>query len=108
VTVEDLVDRKFYYSGINAWWFFNFAIENSQDECGKIIQRMNESTVTTGDRHREAVNSALQRYQDDDSQLVLFTFCYLANAIGRNSRVQNKFFEFYPLIKGTSWQWCSR
>jgi hypothetical protein len=99
VTAEDLVDRKFYYSGINARWFFNFTIEKIQDECGKIIGRMNESTVTTGDRHREAVNSALQRYQDDDRQVVLFTSCYLANAIGRNSSARNKFFEFYPLIK---------
>jgi len=99
VTAEDLVDSKFYYSGINARWFFNFTIEKIKDECKKIIGRMDDSTVTTGDRHREAVNSALQRYQDDDRQVVLFTSCYLANAIGRNTSARNKFFEFYPLIK---------
>jgi hypothetical protein len=99
VTAEDLADTKFYNSGINARWFFNFTIEKIQDECGKIIGRMSESTVTTGDRHREAVNSALQRYQHDDRQVVLFTSCYLANAIGRNNSARNKFFEFYPLIK---------
>jgi hypothetical protein len=98
VTAEDLVDSKFYYSGINALWFFNFTKE-IKDECEEIIARMDDNTVTTGDRHREAVNSALKRYQADGRQVVLFTSCYLANAIGRNTSARSKFFVFYPLIK---------
>ena len=38
-TAEDLVDRKFYYSGINARWFFNFTILEIQAECEDIIKK---------------------------------------------------------------------
>lgn len=80
VTAEDLVDRKFYYSGINARWFFNFDVAQIEDECEKIVGRLADNSVTTGDRHREAVNSALQRYQIDGREVVLFTSNYLAKS----------------------------
>lgn len=99
VTTVDLVDSKFYYAGINARWFFNFTVAEIEDECNKIIGRFAENSVTTGDRHREAVNSALQRYQADGRQVVLFTSSYLANVIGRNTSARKKFFDFYPLIE---------
>ena len=43
-SAEDLVDRKFFFSGINAHWFFNHSIEDIKDDCKVIVSRMTSST----------------------------------------------------------------
>ena len=37
ISSEDLVDQKFYYSGINARWFFNHDIATIKAECHLIV-----------------------------------------------------------------------
>lgn len=101
ISAEDLVDRKFFYSGINARWFFNYSIDKIVEECKVIVARLSPSTTDTGDRHREAVNSALQRYWLGNRRVVLFTSSYLASIIGESGQTKGhqRFLENFPLIR---------
>lgn len=58
VSVEDVVDQKFFYSGINTRWFYNQSISDIQEECTEIIKRLNES-VSSRSKDPSAVNSAV-------------------------------------------------
>jgi hypothetical protein len=39
-TAESLVDAKFYFSGINAQWFFNLPMQCIKKECRTIIEEV--------------------------------------------------------------------
>jgi hypothetical protein len=92
-TAEDLVDRKFYYSGTNARWFFNFTIIEIQEICEDIIKRISPNSLGTGDKHREAVNSAFQTYWDKGRSTVLCTSAFMAQCLGRNKDARTIFMQ---------------
>lgn len=63
---------------------------------------MTLTTVNNGDRHRETVSSALQRYWLRDRAVALFTSSsYLASHMGNSKQTQGQkeFLENFPLIK---------
>ena len=101
ISAEQLVDRKFYFSGINARWFFDYSIPMIKKQCAEITDRMSSSTLSHGDKHREAVNSALQKYWLNGRQISLFTSTYLAKTIGTSSQNdgRNAFLVHYRLIE---------
>jgi adenylate kinase family enzyme len=101
VTAEEVVDRKFFYSGINARWFFNFKIKDIKAECKSILGRMSPNATQYGDAHVAAVNSAFQTYWIEERRIILFTSSYLALSMGIDevSRGVTQFLTNYPLIK---------
>jgi hypothetical protein len=98
---EDLVDRKFYYSGINARWFFNHTIESIEDQCKDILDRLSTTTTSFGDKSNQAVNSAVVSFWNVDrpQPTKLYTSNYLAWLLGSNESVQHQFFQLFPLMK---------
>lgn len=98
-TAERLVDAKFYFSGINARWFFNLPIRCIKKECRTIIERLDPDTIHRGNTHKLAVNSALSTFWEDDRQVMLFTSSYLARLMGQGQKQQDEFLKLYPLMK---------
>eukprot|EP00978_Attheya_sp_CCMP212_P049142 scaffold622576_cov63-Attheya_sp.AAC.1 len=94
-----LVDRKFYYSGINAHWFFNLNIQKIKTECKKIVGRLSGDSIQSWEKYRQAVNSAYQDYWVGDRQTKLFTSSYMAYVIGSNRGQQRYFFASFPLMR---------
>ena len=93
------MDRKFYYSGINARWFFNSDVETIKEECKDILSRLSGDSTQLGDKHLQAVNSAIQDFWVGNRQTKLFTPSYLAFLIGSNQGQQQKFFSSFPLMR---------
>eukprot|EP00978_Attheya_sp_CCMP212_P022149 scaffold65731_cov32-Attheya_sp.AAC.2 len=100
VTPEDVVDKKFFYSGINARWFFNFTIEAIKESSRNIIDIMSGKSGSTGISHARAVNSAYVRFWVDDRRIKLFTSQYLAFLImGRDREASKNIIELFPIMK---------
>ena len=68
VSPEQIVDSKFYYSGINARWFSNFSVEDIKEKCKNIVKGLSTASIKVGERHDEAVNSAVQDFWVGDRQ----------------------------------------
>ena len=98
-TPDRLVDAKFFYSGVNARWFFNLNITKIKSECEDIIERSSFETSNLGERHAFAVNSAVQSHWDDNRRVRLFTSPYVAYLMGQDKSRQTQFFELFPLMK---------
>ena len=98
-TPDGLVDTKFFYSGVNARWFFNLTIDDIKDDCKEIIERSSPDTPNFGERHAFAVSSAVQSFWYGDRQVKLFTSSYLAHLMGQDKSKSNRFFELFPLMK---------
>lgn len=94
---EEIVDSKFFYSGINARWFFNFPIEDIKEKCKVILERMSPDSTKYGEAHREAVNSAFQKFYLGERSVTLFTCSYLACSV--EAKTTQQFLTTYPLIK---------
>jgi hypothetical protein len=99
VASDALVDKKFFYSGINARWFFNTSIGQIKKECKEIINRTGPDSAKFGDKDRQAVNSAVQTFWHGDRRIKLFTSSYLAHLWGSDRNLQNDFLTLFPLMK---------
>lgn len=96
---DEVVDRKFFFSGTNARWFFNFSVSDIKEECKGIVSRLPSDPMNVGEKHEMAVNSVFQTYWDGDRCVKLFTSCYLAHLMGTENCIATKFLEYFPLIK---------
>jgi hypothetical protein len=99
VTPEEVVDKKLFYSGINARWFFNFSIEKIKEESKHILDRMESASTGDGISSERAVNSAYVTFWVEERRITLFTSQYLAHLLGRNGEGSTKFFELFPIMK---------
>jgi hypothetical protein len=74
-------------------------IKKIKQECKDIVSRLSQDSVQSGDKHRQAVNSAYQDYWVGNRQTKLFTSSYLAYVIGGNQGQRRHFFDSFPLMR---------
>ena len=102
VANDDVVDQKFFYSGINARWFYNKSIAEINDECTEIIYRLDNNVASTGPKDPRAVNSALATAARDGRIIHVYTSCHLAQYIGSSKgSYHSKFLELFPFVAHT-------
>ncbi|KAG7336755.1 hypothetical protein IV203_022853 [Nitzschia inconspicua] len=102
VTNQDVVDQKFFYSGINARWFYNKSIAEIIDECTEIVQRLDNNVTSTGPKDPRAVNSVLATAARDGRIIRVYTSCHLAQYIGSSKgSYHNKFLKLFPFVAHT-------
>jgi hypothetical protein len=99
VTPEAVVDKKLFYSGINAWWFFNLTIHEIKLSSQNIIDRMSGESGSAGISCERAVNSAYVTFWVDERRIQLFTSQYLAFLMGRDREASKKFLNLFPIMK---------
>ena len=91
---EEIVDRKFFYSGINARWFYNRTIDDIKLECTDILQRLGKNPG--------AVNSAMATILANDRIIKIYTSCYLAQYIGSSKEgYHDEFLKLFPFVAQT-------
>ena len=102
VSNQEAVDRKFFYSGINARWFCNRTIDDIKKECTEILQRLDKNAATTGAKDPGAVNSAVATILANDRIIHVYTSCYLAQYIGSSKEgYHDEFLKLFPFVKHT-------
>ncbi|KAG7372884.1 hypothetical protein IV203_033608 [Nitzschia inconspicua] len=102
VTNQDVVDQKFFYSGINARWFYNKSIAQIIDECTEIVQRLDNNVTLTGPKDPRAVNSVLATVARDGRIIHVYTSCHLAQYIGSSKGSYHKeFLMLFPFVEHT-------
>jgi len=102
VSAEDVVDQKFFFSGINARWFYNGTISEIKEECREIIERLDKNVSSTGLRDRRAVHSAVTTIRGDIRLIYVYTSCHLAQSIGSSKGSYHKeFLELFPFVEHT-------
>ncbi|KAG7372879.1 FIST domain containing protein [Nitzschia inconspicua] len=102
VTNQDVVDQKFFYSGINARWFYNKSIAQIIDECSEIVQRLDNNVTSTGPKDPRAVNSVLATFARDGRIIHVYTSCHLAHYIGSSKGSCNiEFLRLFPFVEHT-------
>ncbi|KAG7340286.1 hypothetical protein IV203_023829 [Nitzschia inconspicua] len=102
VTNQDVVDQKFFYSGINARWFYNKSIAQIIDECSEIVQRLDNNVTSTGPKDPRAVNSVLATFARDGRIIHVYTSCHLAQYIGSSKgSCHIEFLRLFPFVEHT-------
>jgi len=102
VSDEDVVDRKFFYSGINARWFYNRSVSEIKEECTEIIKRLDMNVSSVGPKDPRAVNSAVATILGDCRLINVYTSCHLAQSIGSNKgSYHSEFLRLFPFVKHT-------
>ena len=99
MTNEELVDMKFFFSGINARWFFNTKIHDIKDECREIIARLQQGSIDAGTKAEQAINSFQTTIKSAERSIKVFTSSYLAQLAGAESTYREKFLSLFPLVK---------
>ena len=101
VSNEDVVDQKFFYSGINARWFYNRSIDAIKKECTGIIERLDKNLTSTGSRDPRAVNSAVATVRGD-RVIYVYTSSFLAQSIGSSKgSYHSDFLKLFPFVAHT-------
>ena len=102
VSVEDVVDQKFFYSGINARWFYNRSISKIKEECTEIIKRLDKNVSSVGSKDPRAVNSAVATILGNNRLINVYTSCHLAQSIGSNKgSYHSEFLRLFPFVEHT-------
>ena len=78
ISNEDVVDRKIFFAGINARWFYSRSIEQIKKEVVEITKRLDNNVSSTGPKDLRAVNSALATIPSESKIIYVNTSCYLA------------------------------
>ena len=99
VMAEDIVDMKFFYSGINARWFFNARIDQIETECSEIVTRLDDKSSEAGMKSKQAINSLQATIIDGRRIIKVFTSCYLAHRVGTEGSYQERFLGLFPLVR---------
>lgn len=99
VSAEDVVDMKFFYSGINARWFFNNTIDQIKAECSEIVARLDARSSEAGMKSQQAINSLQATIIDGGRIIKVFTSCYLAHRVGTEGSYQKRFLSLFPLVR---------
>jgi len=98
-TNEELVDKKFFFSGINARWFFNASIDQIKKECSEIVERLGQGSTNAGMKTKQAINSFQATINTAERSIKVFTSPYLAQCAGAKSSYQHQFLALFPLVK---------
>ena len=77
ISTEDVVDMKFWFSGINARWFYNKSIEEIKEECNVIVQQLGSYQDIDEGQKRALAAPAVWRIKG----VYVYTSCYLARLI---------------------------
>lgn len=99
VTETALVDSKFFYSGINASWFFNYGIDEIKNFTDNILDRLTPTSTDIGPASPTAVNSAFTTIRLNERTIKIYTSEYLAFRMASETDYSAQFFALFPRMR---------